>query len=764
MYISFLEKMSNHRVQQVIQAGLTINIRHAKIMLCGASKAGKTSFSRLLRSKGNVEGSYISTPLGETKQILSRKVDVTGTEWVDLDIDLQIEKLTKKMISELQNSDLTDADKQPDDTATDNKMTQSNESSENLEPDSNVAISNSDAVLGNTTNNAKTQISDQASIEEEMGTKYIDLILGDPPTLDSDVKTWDYFTLLDTGGQPEFINMLPAINPSTDINFVVLNMSKGKECLDSHVIAQCNREGYSYPKHDLKYTNMELLECLLSSIKIAAITKKENLCLQDIIKIVKEDEHFKPLVCFIGTHADEIKEKCDEVVSHINKKISDLEVIRNKDDKIVIWCDGNGNYIRPVDNTIFTDIQKQTKLSVQNIHQNTIKTVQCIRNELSEILMKKSEYEIPFSWFILELELHKFCEKNKKVCVSLDDIKKISDRIMPADKKMEILTIKKIMKFYHMFGTLLFFDKVDGMNNFVITDPQWLFTNLTKIVMCKFDENHAFYDAKHINKLKRKGICSTELLKKLDLNLQHIEMESFLNLLEHHLKVIAPVDYFHNEYFIPSVLPPCGIEHTVNEEIFGKGVVFNKTDGQSIKIHPLLIGFTFGTIPRGLFGFLVVQLIQDNPRLYTLENENNPVNNIYFCYADLIILQIEPWWYVTLIDKISYLELQVRVRGNHPSYHLKVQRSVTNALKKLCEKFDLQFSESRYGFLCESSFCSKSKHHMSLLSASEPIPTKMEDFTICSRCRQSMEIDKIQKIWFEARHVRMYMHKGRIHS
>ena len=27
-------------------------------------------------------------------------------------------------------------------------------------------------------------------------------------------KTWDLFTLLDTGGQPEFINMLPAINTS----------------------------------------------------------------------------------------------------------------------------------------------------------------------------------------------------------------------------------------------------------------------------------------------------------------------------------------------------------------------------------------------------------------------------------------------------------------------------------------------------------------------------------------------------------------------
>ena len=54
---------------------------------------------------------------------------------------------------------------------------------------------------------------------------------------------------------------------------------------------------------------------------------------------------------------------------------------------------------------------------------------------------------------------------------------------------MKIDEIKEIMKFYHSYGVLLYFDKVDGMNKFVITNPQRLFINLSKIIMCKFEDN-----------------------------------------------------------------------------------------------------------------------------------------------------------------------------------------------------------------------------------------------------------------------------------
>ena len=98
---------------------------------------------------------------------------------------------------------------------------------------------------------------------------------------------------------------------------------------------------------------------------------------------------------------------------------------------------------------------------------------------------------------------------------------------------MKMEQIKEILKFYHSFGILLYFSEVDGMNNYVITNPQWLFLNLTKIIMCKFVNNaDDIYDSRVIEEM-HKGICSLELLKKLNLYLQDIELESFIKLLLH---------------------------------------------------------------------------------------------------------------------------------------------------------------------------------------------------------------------------------------
>ena len=46
---------------------LTINIRHAKILFCGASQAEKTSFYHLLRNKCHED--LGSTLVGHTKQV-----------------------------------------------------------------------------------------------------------------------------------------------------------------------------------------------------------------------------------------------------------------------------------------------------------------------------------------------------------------------------------------------------------------------------------------------------------------------------------------------------------------------------------------------------------------------------------------------------------------------------------------------------------------------------------------------------------------------
>ena len=84
-------------------------------------------------------------------------------------------------------------------------------------------------------------------------------------------KMWDMLTILDTGGQPKLINLLPAINTSAAVNFIVLDLSNGVGCLDQPVVAQSSNDNYT--EYKTNYTNLHLLKCLLSFIKLSARRK-----------------------------------------------------------------------------------------------------------------------------------------------------------------------------------------------------------------------------------------------------------------------------------------------------------------------------------------------------------------------------------------------------------------------------------------------------------------------------------------------------------
>ena len=529
-------------LQQAKDEGLTIEVRHAKILFCGASCAGKTSFSRLLKNQKH-EAVYKSTPAGDAQQVLlSGRVNVEGTNWINLDSKLETQEITRRLILKLQNQENTDINipplnrnssskfhvpvldyKPPIDNVQSNDQTVTAATHPNIvaaarldlkesiqESRSTIPAANKLSTLSNDNTsillNENVQTNELIGTEEQMVT-YTDSVSESIP------KTWDLFTLLDTGGQPEFINMLPAINTSTAITFVVLNISSGRQCLNNSVIAQYKCEGYNYSKCSLKYNNMHLLKCLLSSVKVAAM-KKYNF-LPDIIRKVAEDKQSLPVVGIIGTCADVLRKrlgkKYNEEMNKINKEVKKLVQTIEKENTLVVWCDADENYVIPIDNTIPRDSQGVVykKIKTQTIQSQTAYNIQRIREHSNEILRKKAQYEIPISWFILELELRNI----DKVCIPLTEAKDICDKIMPSHRKMKIEEIKEILKFYHSYGMLLYFDKVDGMNKFVITNPQWLFINLSKIIMCKFEDNaYDLYGAHHIEKMHN-GICQWNCLE-----------------------------------------------------------------------------------------------------------------------------------------------------------------------------------------------------------------------------------------------------------
>ena len=763
-------------VQQAKSEGVTINVRHAKVLFCGASRAGKSSFSRLLRNKSykNLE----STPAGHTKQVLiAGKVNVVGSDWISLESNSETQALTERLylilkykkeakspLDDVSSTEpTTDNEKTNKDAQISNQSAKDSNNAKALKSKVNESVPQSQKSFPETNNQIKAisestkgsqpnneQMHKKVSTEEQMANiHFLELKKSIP-------KTWDLFTLLDTGGQPEFINMLPAINSSTAITFIVLNLSDGRNSLSSPIMAEFDKKDYNYQKYKLGYSNKDLLKCLLSSVKVTALRKDDFH--PEIIKKVTEDEHPKPVVYIIGTCADILKakmqERYDQEVKGIDEEIRHLINSMEQDDKLVFTCNMTGRYLNPIDNCaprVNKDEICHDDPGIQTIQRNTSDIISNIRQCSNDILRAKAQYEIPISWFILELELR----KSDKVCISLTEVKKICDNIMPSHRKMNLGQIMQVLKFYHQYGMLLYFDEVVGIKDFVITNPQWLFTNLTKIIMCKFEHNATtLYGANSIKRMQN-GICDMELLRKLKLDLQGIKLKSFLELLVH-LKVIAPMDKviapMDNGYFIPNILPVCANTETIlTEKEYGSATV--SIDGHdSIEVEPLLIQFTFGTIPRGLFGFLVVEILQQNSpdgsesEIYVPYGQNDVNNNRLFRCANVITFHVEPCFNISLIDKISYLELQVRATNDEPSYHCKAQRRVTKALEKVCSRFEWSFSKCRFGFICKnnSENCSQSPH-LTLLYVDRPFTVK---YAKCEN-EYSTKLTEAHHIWFK---------------
>ena len=665
------------RVKQIIEeakaSNLTIKLRHAKILFCGASRAGKTNFSNFLRGIPFAENSP-STGFADSKQVLkvSNKIKIVKDDWINLDGDkMQLKHLLQQLIQQLENT--------------------KHSPQEDLPVDS-----------------------------KEFCMDY--------------GETMDLLTLLDTGGQPEYINLLPAINANTAISFIVLNLAVG---LKDKVKPEHSHAAYKRP--DMNYDYLHLLNCLMSTIKESSHRDVK------LPEIITKSEYKMPqkAVCFVGTHLNvkkdqliesvsaieskELEQSIESFINDINQQISGLINCINNDGKLSV-CSYKGKKIVAIDNKNAEDLDKR----------------RLFRELVSEALPKEP-LEIPITWFMLEIQLLTLYKDKQKSCVKLADIEKM------VSKYLKISELKEALRFYHILGVLLYFDKV--MDEYVIIDSQWLFNNLTTIITSTFASEERLINDAILSKFKNRGLFNEILLDKIALNTECIEKRTFLQLLEH-LKIIAHTkENGQDFYFMPSILPSCNIPQNcsineINKSFFPEkdyGYHNFKLNEECIMVKPLLIQFTFGTIPRGFLCYLVIQLLHDNKDLF-IYGENDE-NKLYRC-ADLITLKRFPHHYLSILDRISYLEVQVRVEDDSClSFHYEVQTAVTKSLNSICEDFGWQFNDLRYGFLCKK--CSPNRMHLAKLSENEPNPSALPQYACCERPQaKTTELDLGHKIWF----------------
>ena len=128
--------------------------------------------------------------------------------------------------------------------------------------------------------------------------------------------------MIDTGGQPEYIEMMPHLIHSCHLAVLVLNLVFG---LDEYPPIQLHEKGIAYKRAlPLKYTNRQVIQKLASTLQAKRFSRKKG-------------QHFRLLV--VATHKDCVKGILAVRLEAMERALKDILLPACKDELIVFSAD-----------------------------------------------------------------------------------------------------------------------------------------------------------------------------------------------------------------------------------------------------------------------------------------------------------------------------------------------------------------------------------------------------------------------------------------
>ena len=636
----------------------TLKVSYTTVLFSGSSGVGKTSLVNKL-NKEKVKKYHHSTGVAKSKHTICIKTaavikSTKGLQWVDLDYNSMISYLNKHL----------DTLKAPSHPIT-------------------KAVTTAASLKENTSNTTKAESPIKKNTDIE-----IDIAKADSSKTPSLGDVWDVINFLDTGGQPEFVNILPAVSSSIALTFIVFNLSKS---LDDLVRVEHNVKGDpSFEPYYLDCTNIEFIKLLM----VSSENFNKTIAPLELKSIQRKDGGNDSKICFVGTHAlDVCKDKIQEIDDKLSSVAGELELQQRS-----FWSSPKPQLKRlfPVD-MFPTDNDKQLFEDV----------IEDIRDNIQKQVQRRDYYEVPITWFIFLLKIQKLCNMGKVSYISYQEAvdvwmdKDVSEATQSDQGLHEAQhdrvsrdnsDVHNILLFFHFMGMLFYYHEVKGICDFVFIDRQWLFEKLTELVEVKFTKKDV--SAEDVDKFTMAGRLSINIIKNLQINLQGIQPLYFIHLLDH-LNIVAPIDSKGKEYFMPSVLPSFPATH--------KFINLDKFYG-IVQHVPLLVGFKNGPMPHGFFCHLIVELFRNLPTGWHVPLLST--QRMQHVYNNLITFPTTSGHSVCIFYKIGYLEVQVRCRKSRSTViHSSVQRQLDVALHKASDCLKINCEQLCYGFYCSCRDC-----------------------------------------------------------
>ena len=491
----------------------------------------------------------------------------------------------------------------------------------------------------------------------------------------------------DSGGQPEFFDVMPALTTIPTGNIMVFDLSK-----DVHlkVKSEFYEEDKTYQsQNQAHYTAVELMKTAIANIQSYSKSDSSN------ISILSSELNTGRLLV-VGTHLD----LCGQTMHEKLQKLNEIEAVMYRDvlsggTMQMVHCDSDNRMIHPISNTE---------------SEGRDEAAQKIRTAIEDMSKYKiSSNQVPINWLLFQLEVQLTGQLTGKDYIERSKCIEIATDCCINENELDY-----VLMYFHDLGILLHYSKVIGLKDIIFCNPQYLFDQLTELIKFKY------YNATPLVQKKiNKGIFDKHQLcniynRKLDTK-GELKSEGLLELFTH-LKIMSMLPNKHDQYFMPALLNPAPTDISLQEE-YGARVC-----------DPMLIKFKGRYFPRGMFCCLVTHLAQSQSDWEILFKHT---------YKNLIIFQNMPNQYLALFDEISHVVVEVHCKKNIlQASHYDICDKLYKSMKKLCKQFKMNY-DFKFGFGCKD--CEK----FAGLKLQHPFSTKC----FCNECERSFQLNHDQLVW-----------------
>ena len=499
--------------------------------------------------------------------------------------------------------------------------------------------------------------------------------------------------LTDTGGQPEFQELLAALIAGPSVFFLVFDLTSD---LNDKYIVEYVRPGSKSQPYVSSFTVKEVLLQSLASIACICTHVRQG---HDEMKPIS------PKVVLVGTHKDIASpEQIEAIQREMKQMLQETDYHRQ--------------------NMIVYASRDEPVVTVDNLDPEG-KDISKVRAMIEKIAEDPAfQISIPFPMLVLSLILRGLSDP----VLSYQQCRSIADEC--GIKTPQELNVA--LWFLHTrLGVVRYFPHIRELRDIVIRDPQIIFDRITDLISNTFTFEVTGHHREQ--QFQQTGIFTLREIEKLTAQSDELFTPAQLIALLEYLHIIAPIRYYCGravEFFLPCVLThaPLNPQAMLIEQ----------------PIPSLLVTFRCGYCPKGLFSALVVYLLSINTTrgsAWQLKKDGMARGQVTFHAG-------EECNTVTLTTHATHLEVSVqptRIPGKQNLHTVcstireSIDQGIVNVCKTLRYSCDAAFS---FGFNCYHTPCAISKRHAAIRDESKP------RVSVCSKTGSVEGLSPYHNLWF----------------